>query len=79
MLQSRTIDILNELDRTHGLKNLFEKGFITWSVIWHRDVYNEFDVYRRLGNNVAESVLLTSVKLNTSQKTVYKAIKRMKS
>lgn len=74
---SSVIEILNNLDKSEQLKELVLKGILSYTLLSYRDIYNEYDVYRRLGNNVAESVLLVSVKLNVSERTVYTAIKRM--
>lgn len=74
---SSVIEILNNLDKSEQLKEMVLKGILSYTLLSYRDIYNEYDVYRRLGNNVAESVLLVSVKLNVSERTVYTAIKRM--
>lgn len=74
---SKVIEILNNLDKSEQLKELVVKGILSYTLLSYRDIYNEYDVYKRLGNNVNEAVLLTSVKMNIDRSTVYRAIKRM--
>jgi len=75
----KTIEILNSIEKDHSVKELVMKGVLSWTTLYYRDMYNEYDIYRRLGNNVNEAVLLTSVKMNVDRSTVYRAIKRMES
>jgi hypothetical protein len=75
----RSIDILNEIDKNHGLKELVGKSLMSWTMLWYRDIYNEFDVYIKMGNPPTEAALLTAVKLNIGVATVYRAKKQMES
>lgn len=75
----RSIEILNILDETHGLKNLVNKSLIAWNVLWYRDVYMEFDAFIKMGAGTSEAVRLTSVKLNVSESVVYVAKRKMES
>jgi hypothetical protein len=75
----RSIDILNELDKSHGLKELVSKSLMAWTMLWYRDIYNEFDVFIKMGHLPTEAVRLTAVKLNIGEATVYRAKKQMES
>lgn len=73
----KSIEILNDIDKSHGLKVLIGKGIMSWTMMWYRDIYNEYDVFIKLGNKKEESVNLVCDKFNTSRATVYKALKEM--
>jgi hypothetical protein len=75
----RTIEIIEELDKTHGLKILVNKSLLSWSILFHREIYLEFDAFRKMGYNVNTSVQMTSDKLNISERTVLKIKKKMES
>lgn len=74
---SKAIEILNEIDKSHGLKNLTGKGLLSWTLLWYRDLYNEFDVFIRMGKGTEEAADLTADKLKVDKRTVYRAIKAM--
>jgi hypothetical protein len=73
----KSIEILNEIDKTHGLKNLTGKGLISWTLLLYRDLYNEFDVFVRMGKGTEEAADLTADKFKVDKRTVYRAIKSM--
>ena len=74
---SKAIEILNEIDKTHGLKSLVGKGLLPWSMLWYRDVYNEYDVFVKMGFKKEESKRLVEDKLKISRNTVCRAIRKM--
>lgn len=73
------LEVLNTLEKTHGLKDLVNRSILGWEILWYRDVYLEFDAYKRMGAGTSEAARLTAVRLNISEKTVYRAKKRMES
>lgn len=74
---SKSIEILNELEKSHGLKNLAQRGLLTPSLLFYRDIYFEVDIFLRMGNKKEEAVRLVCDKINISRVTVYNAIRCM--
>lgn len=75
----KTIEIIEQLEKSHGLKNLVNKSLLSWSILFHKEIYTEFDAFRKMGHNVNKSVQMTSDKLNISERTVLKIKKKMES
>lgn len=74
-----SIEILNEIENTHGLRNLAKRGLISASLFAYRDIYLEFDAYKKQGYNTTEAAHHTSEKFRISEKTVYKAKRIMEA
>lgn len=69
----RVIEKLNELNLSHGLDKMVRNGIIPISIIIKREIYNEYDVFIRMGKKTVEAVNLTSDKLNISVREIYRA------
>ncbi len=76
---SKAIEILNDIDKSHGLKELISKGLFSWKLLFYRDIYNEYDAYLRMGFRKEESIRLVQDKLNICRSTVYNALKSMRN
>lgn len=71
------IEILNQLDKTVGLKNLAAKGLISVTVLALRDIYLEYDVFVKMGYTTTIAVDALCEKFKVSEFTVYRAKREM--
>lgn len=54
-----------------------KSGLISTSILRHYAIYAKYDLYRKDGNPVSLSVILTSEKLNICQSAIFNIIKKM--
>jgi len=59
------------------IKSETKSGLISTSILRHYAIYAKYDLYRKDGNPVSLSVILTSEKLNICQSAIFKIIKNM--
>lgn len=74
----RNVDILNELEKSHNLKELCKRGLIHPTLLWYRDLFFEYDSFRKMGIKSEESVRMVCDKIDIQRITVYRAIKSMR-
>lgn len=72
------IELLNEIEKQYGLKELLNRGLISPKVLFYRDIYNEVDANKRLGIGMEESVLNVCYKMKCERNTVYRAYRTLK-
>jgi hypothetical protein len=60
-----------------GIRKYMQKGLILTSVLNHYTIYSRYDYYRKLGNYVGISVMLTSEDYKVSEILVRKIIHEM--
>lgn len=73
------IDIINKLDSGFSLINLFKRGIIDWTILRDRDIYLQYDIYRKMGKRKMDAKEQTALDFDVSFDTVHRAIKRMTS
>lgn len=61
------------------IKSEVKSGLISTSILRHYAIYSRYDYYRKLGNPVCVSVMLTSENLNINERAIFRIIKNMES
>jgi hypothetical protein len=73
----KRIDTINSLDRDYGLMTLFKIGVIQWTELRDRDIYLQYDIYRKKGIASMDAKEHTAEDFNVDQRTVARAIRKM--
>ncbi len=73
------IKTINELDSQFSLIKLFRDGIIDWTILRDRDIYFQYDIYRKMGKRKMDAKEQTALDFGVSFDTVHRAIKRMTS
>jgi hypothetical protein len=73
------LDILKELDNKYGLVNLYKSNIINAKVIFHKDVYEKFDTFIRMGDGVRKAVYKTESYFKIDSRSVYRIIQEFKN
>jgi hypothetical protein len=71
------IKIVNELDKSFGLMNLFKGGLIPWTVLRDRDIYLQYDIYIKMGKREMDAKEQTAEDFKVNFRTVQRAVKKM--
>jgi hypothetical protein len=71
------ISILNQLETQFGLKKLYKKGLIPWTVLRDRDIYLKYDTYIKMGRSEMEAKEFTADDFGISLSAVYRAVRKM--
>jgi hypothetical protein len=71
------IDTINEMDKNFGLMKLFKGGIIPWTVLRDRDIYLQYDIYRKMGKKSMDAREQTAEDFKVSIETVLRAVKKM--
>jgi len=71
--------ILKELDNKYGLVNLYKSNIINAKVIFHKDVYEKFDTFIRMGDGVSRAVEKTEDYFKIERESVYRIIRGFKN
>ena len=64
-------------DNITRIKAETKLGIISTSILRHYAIYAKYDLYRKDGNPVCLSVILTGENLNVCQSAIFKIIKKM--
>lgn len=71
------INIINDMDNKFGLMNLFKAGIIPWTVLRDRDIFLQYDIYRRMGKAIMDAKEQSALDFKVSIETVHRAVKKM--
>ncbi len=71
------INTINELDSKFNLMKLFKSGIIPWTILRDRDIYLQFDIYRKMGKSVMDSKEQSALDFKVSIETVHRAVRKM--
>jgi len=73
------LDILTDLDQRYGLVNLYKENIINAKVIFHKDVYEKYDTFIRMGDNVRKAVYKTESYFKIDSRSVYRIIQEFRN
>lgn len=68
--------INHDIDR---IRKEIKLGLIPCGLLRHWKVYSKYDIYRKMGHTVFEAVVFTSLDMRTSERSVFRTIKRMEA
>lgn len=72
------IDLLNDLDASGTLEQLYKCGLISHKAIIYREIYLAVDIQQKVHRKeLADAVHLTADKFKVSTDTVYRAIRTL--
>lgn len=77
-MQKTKLQILKEIDASYGLVNLFRIGAIAKKMIFHKDVYEKYDVLIIQGYDAPEAKSITAKYFKIDLRSVQRIIKEMK-
>jgi hypothetical protein len=73
----KRIEIVNNWDKDYGLMQLIRGGMVEWTEARDRDIYLQYDIYRRMGKKIMDAKETTATDFNVSIETVHRAIRKM--
>lgn len=71
-------ELLLDLDKRYGLVNLYKENIINAKVIFHKDVFEKYDTFIRMGDNVSKAVQKTEDYFKIERESVYRILKDFK-
>ncbi len=71
------IAIIEKLDKSGELLELFRAGFISWTVLRDKDIYMTYLVHRQKGLIKTHAVKATADQFEVSDNSVWVALRKM--
>lgn len=72
------LELLQRLDQEYGLVNLYKNGIVGASTIHHKDVYEKYDSFIKMGFNVTKAVRKSADYFDIEIQSVFRIIKQFK-
>ena len=70
-------EIILKLSNSGDLLELFKEGFISWTVLRDRDIYQTYLVHRQKGLIKTQAVYATAVQFDVDDRTIWRALSKM--